>query len=109
LKEQILDIETNNKRLIETYRTQLEAKKQNLQQQNSYLQSMILANKHIKLMKVKKQLTTKLNQISIELDELNPSIKTEYQVKGIDQLQTSVSDLLDQAMIVVKAVGNSFC
>ena len=108
LKQQIAEIETKNRTLIEDYQTQLKRKEQYLNEKKKYFGSIVSANDHTKLLQTKEQLTTSLTDMTKELDELKPPVKTEYDIKGIEQLQASIDDMLKQVHIVIQTPGNSF-
>jgi hypothetical protein len=108
LKQQIVEIETENMTLVQEYQTQLKRKEQHLNEKMRYFESLVSANDCIKLLQTQKQITTYSTEITKELDELKPPIKIEYEVTGIDQLQTSIDDMVKQVHIVAQMPGNFF-
>ncbi|CAF5042212.1 unnamed protein product, partial [Rotaria sp. Silwood1] len=51
-------------------------------------------------MEANKKLTNYLEQLTTELKELKAPIKTEYRIEGIDQLETKIKDILQQARVI---------
>jgi hypothetical protein len=106
LKQQILDIERENKNQLDNYQTKLRSNKLVFDLENRAFESIVSAKDDIKLLQVKEQLTGCLQQITQELNKLKPPIKTEYEIKGIDQLQTFVGNILKQNVIIIQTPGN---
>lgn len=103
---QIHTIETKNKKLMEDYQEQMKNKQEALDNGNTDFQTIILAIDFTKKLKAKKELADDLDNFIKELSKVQSHIQTQYRIDGIDQLTTSIDDILKQANIVEKLQGN---
>ncbi len=108
LKNQVRAVEQKNKTSTDNYLVLLINKKKILSTHNGDFENILSTNDHTQLLKAKRRLTDNLEQLTKELKELKPPIKTEYRIEGVDQLQTSVETILKQLRIVKQKPGNSF-
>ncbi|CAF0861618.1 unnamed protein product [Adineta steineri] len=100
LKNQICIIEEKNKTLTESYLQQLILKQTIFSDHNRKFENILSTNDQMQLLEDKNSLTNYLQQLMTELRELKLSIKTGYRIEGVDQLQTSINNILKQARIV---------
>ncbi len=108
LKEKILQIKARNTGLIKDYEARLKHRTDSLHQNNTHFESIVSANEDIKLLQINEQLKVYLNRFTKELEEVQSSIKPEFQTEGLDQLETSVNDSLKQASVFEKTEGILF-
>jgi len=108
LKNQIQAIEEKNTALIVGHLGILNNKQQTLSKHNGDFEKILSTNDHTPLLEAKRRWTDYLDQLTKELKELKPPIKTEYRIDGIDQLQANVETILKQVRIVEQKPGNSF-
>ncbi|CAF1139485.1 unnamed protein product [Adineta steineri] len=106
LKNQIRAIEEKNKTSTESYWNQLNIKQKTFSDHNEKFENILSTNDHTQLLEDKKSLTNYLEQLTKELKELKLPIKTQYRVEGVDQLQTSIDNILKQACIIELTPGN---
>ena len=99
LKIQIQAIEEKNKMSTDNYRAILNRKEKELSACSSQFERILSDNDHALLLESKGSLTTYLDQLANELKALKPPVKTEYQIKGLDQLQTSFENILKEARV----------
>lgn len=108
LKNQVHAIEEKNKLLAENYLALLNSKQETLSNQNRGFENILSTKDHTQLLEAKRRLTDYLEQLTKELQELKPPIKTDYCIEGIDKLQASINDILKQARVVEQKPGNCF-
>jgi len=108
LKNQVRAVEQKNKTSTDNYLVLLNNKQKTLSTHNGDFENILSTNDHTQLLEAKRRLTDYLEQLTKELKELKPPIKTEYRIEGVGQLQTSVETILKQVRIVKQKPGNSF-
>ena len=99
LKKQVRAIEEKNKASADNYFAIQKRKQTELSGCNTQFETILSSNDHTLLLEAKNNLTTYLDQLTNELKALKPPVRTEYQLEGIDQLQTSVENLLKTACV----------
>jgi hypothetical protein len=104
LQQQILEIENKNSTLITVYQTQVESQQKKLQDQSVEFERILLTKDPTKLLQAKQKLTEGVNKIAEELHRLEPPIRTEYHVEGLDQLQR-IGEILKPVCIVEQKEG----
>ena len=109
LKQQIREIESRNKKLIEDFNTELRGKQKELSKRSIDFEHSVSTNDHTKLLQGHKALTEYLDKIIQELSELQPPILTGYRIEGIDQLQGVVEDIIKRTSITEWKQGNLNC
>ncbi|CAF1361319.1 unnamed protein product [Rotaria magnacalcarata] len=107
LKAQICTIEEKNTVLVDSYLASLVSKQVALSKHNEDFDKILLTKDHMQLLESKKKLTNYLEQLTKELKELKPPIKTEYRIDGVDQLEANINGTLQRAHIIEKRPGNS--
>ncbi|CAF0725475.1 unnamed protein product [Adineta steineri] len=108
LKNQIHTIEEKNQTSTESYLKQLTIKQKALSDHNGKFENILSTNDHTHLLEAKQSLTNYLEQLMKELKELKSPIKIQYCIEDVDQLQTSIDNILKQARIVESVLGNCF-
>jgi hypothetical protein len=108
LRQEIQTITKKNNKLLEDYQHYLKSKQQMLHNQSKDFAPILATNDYTNLLQAKKTLTDYLEKITEELPELKQSIKIEYRVDGIDQLQSSVNDILKPIRIIEEKGGMLF-
>ena len=99
LIKQVQAIEEKNKTSADKYLAIPKRKQKELSGCNTQFETILSSNDHTLLLEAKNNLTTYLDQLTNELKALKPPVRTEYQLEGIDQLRTSVENLLKTARV----------
>ncbi|CAF1164084.1 unnamed protein product [Adineta steineri] len=79
---------------------ELTIKQKTLSDHNGKFENILSTNDHTQLLETKKSLINYLEQLMKELKDLKQPIKTEYRIRGVDQLLTSTDNILKAARIV---------
>ena len=93
-------IEEKNKTSVDNYLAIPKRKQKELSGCNTQFETILSSNDHTLLLEAKNNLTTYLDQLRNELKALKPPVRTEYHLEGIDQLRTSVENILKTARVL---------
>ncbi|CAF3025540.1 unnamed protein product [Rotaria sp. Silwood2] len=108
LKNEISSIEETNTALVESYITSLNNKQTTLSKYNEGFEKILSTKDHTHLLEADKKLTDYLEQLTKKLEELKPPVKIDYQIEGVDQLETKMKDILQQARVIEQKSGQHF-
>ena len=106
LEIQILEIDDKNTALVNRYLEGLDNKQATLSGHITDFEQILSAKDDLKLLEAKDRLANYLKKLTRELRELEPPIKTDYWVDGVDKLQADVTNVLPKLRVVKLNSGN---
>ncbi|CAF4173080.1 unnamed protein product, partial [Rotaria sp. Silwood2] len=87
MRQQILTIETEQKKQLEDYKTRLKHDLQNLNMQKANFEMLFSSKNYIKLLQTKQGFDDYVNRTNAALKSLKMPSRTEYYLERLDQLQ----------------------
>jgi sugar lactone lactonase YvrE len=96
LKQKIRAIEKRNRDQVEKLQKQLKTQQEKLNKSNQDFQDFLSNKDYTKLLLDHQQSLKDLKTTTERLNEVKYPIKTEYRIEQIDQLQSTIADILQQ-------------
>ena len=106
LEIQILEIDDENTALVNLYLEGLDNNQATLSGHITDFEQILSTKDDLKVLEAKDGLANHLEKITRELRELEPPIKTDYRIDGVNQLQADVTKVLQKLRVVKLSSGN---
>ena len=109
LKQKIRAIDKRNRDQMEKFEKQLRNKQEKLNQSNRDFQDFLSAKDYTKLLLDHKESIKDLKTMTKRLNEVQYPIQFKYRVEGIDGIQQTIADILQQPCVYEYQQGNVNC